>query len=91
MSLPHTGKFVAEVRAWTICFDGDNWTGSGPGFEKGILPMLERTMRRLPRTHYSCSDIATRVLNDIFGGNWKQIHSKNDTWQYPDLPPGMKD
>lgn len=91
MSLPQTGIFTAQADVWTLHFDGDNWTGSGPGFERGILPMLERTMRRLPRTHYSCSDIAKRVLNDVFPEGWIQIHSKNDTWERPDLPPGMKD
>lgn len=90
MSLPHTGKFEAQAGDWTICFDGDNWTGSGPGFED-IRLILELRTRRLPRTHYSCSDIAERVLNPIFGGNWKLIHRENDTWQYPRLPPGMKD
>lgn len=92
MSLPRTGKFVAQARSWTICFDGDNWTGTGPGFEKGILPSLERRTRRLPRTHYSCSNIAERVLDGIFGvGGWEQIHSENDAWKNPTLPPGMKD
>jgi len=90
MSLPHTGKFEAKADVWTMSFDGDNWTGTGPGFEDGILPILKRRTPWHQGTHITCDTVATRVLNEAFPEGWTKTYSKNDTWDF-EMPPGAKD
>lgn len=90
MSLPHTGRFEAKADVWTMSFDGDNWTGTGPGFEDGILPRLKRRTPWYQGTHITCSEVATDVLNKVFPEGWTKIYSEDDAWDF-DLPPGAKD
>ena len=90
MSLPHTGKFEAKADVWTMSFDGDNWTGTGPGFEDGILPRLIEETPWHQGTHITCSEVATDVLNQIFSEGWTEIYSEDDGWDF-EMPPGAID
>lgn len=90
MSLPHTGRFEDKADVWTMSFDGDNWTGTGPGFEDGILPRLMRRTPWYQGTHLTCSEVATDVLNKVFPEGWTKIYSEDDAWDF-DLPPDAKD
>lgn len=92
MGLPRTGKFVAQARSWTICFDGDNRTGDGPGFEEFILPRLQSKRPRYKHTHSTCDTVATRVLNELFPEGWTKIYSCSDPQTYKGRPsPGWTD
>jgi len=90
MSLPHTGIFEAKAGVWTIRFDGDNWTGSGQGFEEHILPRLVRKTPYYQHTHSTCETVATNVLDYLFPAGWTKTYSRSDTWEH-EMPPGMKD
>jgi len=82
MSLPHTGQFEAKASPWTINYDGDNWTGTGPGFEDFILPRLVRKTPYYKHTHSTCDTVATHVLNDLFPEGWTKIYSQGDAREY---------
>jgi hypothetical protein len=89
MTPPYTSKFEATADVWTFAFDGVTWTGTGPGFEDGILPRLTRRTPYHQRTHYTVDRVATLVLNDTFPEGWTKTASyRGELNEAP--PPGMK-
>ena len=66
MTPPHTIKFEAKADVWTIAFDGVTWSGTGPGFEDYILPMLTDETPWHQGTHIFVDSVAKRVLDRVF-------------------------
>ena len=87
MSIPQTGQFEAKADVWSLFFDGNNWTGDGPGFEEFILPRLQSKTSRYKHTHSTCDTVATRVLNELFPEGWTKIYSRSDPSTYKGRPP----
>lgn len=91
MSLPQTGQFEAEARSWKLFFDGNTWTGTGPGIEH-IISRLNFKTPDYKNTHSTCDTVATRLLDDFFPAGWTKICSHGDppTYKGP-RPSGWRD
>ncbi len=90
MSLPTTGKFDAKAGHFTLSFDGRTWTGSGEGFEELFLPLLSTVTPRYQGNHLTVREVATRVLDNVFGESWTQTACLIDHW-HDALKPGEID
>lgn len=85
MTPPYTTKFEAKADVWTLAFDGVTWSGTGPGFEDYILPMLTDETPWHQGTHIFVDSVAKRVLDRVFPEGWTKISSYRG--ELDELPP----
>ena len=83
MSVPHTGKLIADVAGTHCRFDGDRWTSA----DAALASQLNAATQNSPATHFSISERAEHVLNKLgFQGRYQVIAFEADQWG-DQLPP----
>lgn len=87
MSIPHTGRLIAEIEGQRCEFDGDTWRTASVA----LAALLNRETARTVKQHFSIKEVAERVLADTgLSARARIMEWHNDTW--PDeLPPGAVD
>lgn len=91
MSLPTTGRFVADFHGARITFDGAAWSSDAERFDEFFAADLAAETRRHNGQHITADVVARRVLDRIFPG-WTEISFQADAWPAADeLPEDAQD
>ena len=87
MSIPHTGRLVAEIKGVRCEFDGDHWAGPDAALNVLLNEATESTVKH----HHSIEEIARRVLRETgLEASARILSVKPDRWR-TELPPDAVD
>ena len=87
MSIPHTGRLVAEIDGRRCTFDGDVWKGPTPELEA----QLNEATIDAPKQHYSIRTRADYVFYILrLTDHARILEAVADAWPN-ELPPGAID
>jgi hypothetical protein len=86
MSVPHTGRLIAEIDGRRCEFDGDLWVTPSPA----LSDLLNFATDHAPKTHYTIKEVAQHVFAAAGLQRATIIEWKSDDWP-EELPPGALD
>lgn len=87
MSVPHTGKIVAQIDGRRCTFNGDTWSSD----DRLLADALNQATRFVPKMHHTIQEIFAAVIRRArLTGSARIISAANDEWTEP-LPEGAVD